>query len=294
MQHKLIQMDKLLNLGFRESARAEIINNQFQITISRNEYSRNILYVFVIKSGDDISNWHIRYIGHSRKSFRNRMYGYQQGNGQAVNNRIHIEMRERCINGEEVIVYCLPDLFNMQLHDLHIDVAAGLEYSLINYYVTYNVEYNHPSLQNIAGNPNYNLQGIPNVNQVLVADRNEEEQEYLNNQVHPGNLPVIDSFNQVLGVTYWNHPFINIPTQLSNYFGETGETVEISVFVNETRTLLFTATINREANTNNSPRLYMPGDDGHNFQDWKRSNFNQGDSIPFQITGVNQLTIQLI
>ena len=287
-------MDKLLNLGFRESARAEIINNQFQITISRNEYSRNILYVFVVKRGDDISNWHIRYIGHSRKSFRNRMYGYQQGNGQAVNNRIHIEMRERCINGEEVIVYCLPDLFNMQLHDLHLDVAAGLEYSLINYYVTYNVENNHPSLQNIAGNPNYNFQGIPNVNQVLDADRNEEEQEYLNNQIPPQNLPVIESFNQVLGVTYWRHPFINIPTRLSKYFGETGETVEISVFVNETRTLLFTATTNREANTNSSPRLYLPGDDGHNFQDWKHSNFNQGDAIPFQITGLNQLTIQLI
>jgi hypothetical protein len=287
-------MDKLLNLGFRESARAEIINNQFQITISRNEYSRNILYVFVVKRGDDISNWHVRYIGHSRNSFRNRMYGYQQGNGRGVNFRIHTEMEERCNNGEEVVIYCLPDIFNMQLHDLHVDVAKGLEYSLINYYVTYNDANNHPSLENIDGNPNYNIQGIPNVHQLLDAERNEEEQDYLNNQVNPGNLPVIDTFNQVLGVTYWKYPYINIPTYLGNYFGETGETVEISVFVNEARTLLFTATINREANTNNSPRLYLPGDEGHNFQDWKHSNFNQGDSIPFQITGVNQLAIQLI
>lgn len=287
-------MDKLLNLGFRESARAEIINNQFQITISRNEYSRNILYAFVVKRGDDISNWYIRYIGHSRKSFRNRMSGYQQGNGQAVNNRIHIEMRERCISGEEVVVYCLPDLFNMQLHDLHLDVAAGLEYSLINYYVTYNVENNHPSLQNIAGNPNYNFQGIPNVNQVLDADRNEEEQEYLNNQIPPQNLPVIESFNQVLGVTYWRHPFINIPTRLSNYFGETGESVEISVFINETPSFLFTAMINREAVQNRAPRLYLPGDEGERFQDWKHYTFREGDSIPFQITGVNQLSIKLI
>lgn len=287
-------MDKLLNLGFRESARAEIINNQFQITITRNEYSRNILYVFVVKRGDDISNWHVRYIGHSRNSFRNRMYGYQQGNGRAVNFRIHTEMQERCNNGEEVIIYCLPDVFNMQLHDLHVDVAKGLEYSLINYYVTYNDANNHPSLENIDGNPNYNIQEIPNVNQLVDAERNEEEQEYLNNQVTNNNLPVIDNFNQVLGVTYWRYPYINIPTYLGNYFGETGETVEISVFVNETRTLLFTATINREANPNSSPRLYLPGDDGHNFQDWKHSNFNQGDAIPFQITGVNQLTIQLI
>jgi hypothetical protein len=287
-------MDKLLNLGFRESARAEIINNQFQITISRNEYSRNILYVFVVKRGDDISNWHVRYIGHSRNSFRNRMYGYQQGNGRGVNFRIHTEMEERCNNGEEVVIYCLPDIFNMQLHDLHVDVAKGLEYSLINYYVTYNDANNHPSLENIDGNPNYNIQGILNVHQLLDAERNEEEQDYLNNQVNAGNLPVIDTFNQVLGVTYWKYPYINIPTYLGNYFGETGETVEISVFVNETRTLLFTATINREANTNKSPRLYLPGDEGHNFQDWKRRNFNQGDAIPFQITGVNQLTIQLI
>jgi hypothetical protein len=129
---------------------------------------------------------------------------------------------------------------------------------------------------------------------VLVADRDEEEQEYINNQVNPGNLPVIDSFNQVLGVTYWNHPFINIPAHLSNYFGETGETVEISVFINETRTLLFTAMINREAVQNRSPRLYLPGNEGERFQVWKHHSFHQGDSIPFQITGVNQLSIHLI
>jgi hypothetical protein len=285
-------MDILLNLGFVESARAEIINNQFLINISRNEHSRNILYAFVIKRGEDIADWQVRYIGHSRKTFRNRMVGYQQGNGKAVNNRIYREMSERCRNREEVLVYCLSDFFNMELHGLHIDISAGLEYSLIDFYAGYNAENNHPPLQNIAGNRNYLAIRAENVEEVADADRNEEEENYINDQGNNNPLPILHSFEQELGTTYWNNPFINIPTRFSVLFGQTGENVLIDIYNGDQLIRQLSVLINREAVPNRSPRLILTGESGRWFQNWKRSNYYEGGVMMIDIVGRNQIYIR--
>jgi hypothetical protein len=285
-------MDILLNLGFVESARAEIVNNQFVMNITRNENSKNILYAFVIKRGEDIADWHVRYIGHSRKTFRNRMVGYQQGNGRAVNNRIHVEMSERCRNGEIVIVFCLSDLLNMEIHGLHIDISAGLEYSLIDYYASYNAENNHPPLQNIAGNRNYASIIAENVEEVAIADQNEEEQNYINNHGNNNPLPILYSFGQVLGTTYWNNPFINIPVRFSELFGQTGENVLLDIYNGNQLIRQISVIINREAVPNRSPRFILTGEYGRWFQNWKHENYIEGGVMMIDIVGRNQISIR--
>lgn len=283
-------MNQLLTLGFIESATAEISENIFRININKNEYASNILYAFVVANTDDISNWLIRYIGHSRKTFSNRMYGYQQGNGKAVNNRIHVEMSNRCKNGERVLIYCLSDVFNIQMHGLHIDLAAGLEYSLIDYYCTYNSTNNHPPLQNIAGNRNRYLANIEST-EFEIIENNEEELIYIPQVTVENNLQPIHSFNQSLSATYWNYPYINVPTHADNYFGINGESAILSIYQNNNLIYQFQLIINRTANNNGTVRFYIPGDLGLSFQNWKHANYQQGGNINFEILGQNKFAV---
>jgi hypothetical protein len=283
-------MNQLLTLGFIESATAEINDNNFRININKNEFASNILYAFVVVNTDDISNWLVRYIGHSRKSFSNRMYGYQQGNGKAVNNRIHIEMSNRCRNGEKVLVYCLCDVFNIQMHGLHVDLAAGLEYSLIEYYSDYNSTNNHPPLQNIAGNPNRNLANIESTELELI-ENNEEEQIYTAQLDNETNLHPIHTFNQSLSTTYWNFPIINVPSHANNFFGVNGETAIFTIYQNSNLIYQFQLIINRTANSNGSVRFYIPGNFGMLFQNWKHVNYELGGVIKYDILGQNNFAI---
>lgn len=284
-------MNKLIDLGFKESANCQIVNdNQLSIEISENRFSRNVLYAFVICDGIEITDWKVRYIGHTRKTFANRMYGYQMGNGIAVNNRVHNDIKAYLSAGKRVIVYCLPDLFNMSLHDLHIDISAGLEYSLIDFYCNFNHANNHPALLNIAGNSNY-TSTTANRQELIVIESVEEESQYLQEEISFPAYNVVGQFNQILGKTYWNYPYINIPKNLSHYFTGHGDSVTLTILKNNNIVRQFTLIINRNATENGSPRFYFPGEDGRWFQQWKQSNYSENDTISFSILGNNAIAI---
>ena len=285
-------MQKLLDLGFTPSANVTRENGQLKIIINENRFSRNILYAFIVARGNDQSEWLVRYIGHSRKTFENRMYGYQQGNGRGVNNRIYRELNDRYSQGENVQVYCLPDIFNMELHELSLDVAAGLEYALIDYYRNYNLENGHPPLQNIAGNINYVSQEPAHLQELEQEEANEENNQYIQAVSTVSPYQVLGTFNQTLSKTYWDGPYINIPKNLSGLFGQHGETAVITIVNGELIEQQFSALVNRNAVANGAPRFYIPGADGRLFQAWKRQHFEIGDNIEMKIIGENQILIQ--
>lgn len=286
-------MEKLLSLGFIESAYIELNGDLPLIRIINNEHSRNILYAFVVVIGEDSSQWMVRYIGHSRKTLRNRMYGYQLGGGVAVNNRIHNELKDRCRNGERMVVYCLPDIFSMSMHGLHIDVSAGLEYALIDYYRMHNQEMNHPPLQNIAGNSGYQTQNTIDLARIEHAEVVEEEGLYVQEPINLPAYEVLDQFTQNLATTYWRDPFINIPRRLSQYFGNHNETTSLTIAQNGQILRQFTLQINRQAVSNGSPRFYIPGQDGNWFQNWKHENFEFNADLIIKIIGHNELLINI-
>jgi hypothetical protein len=275
-------MDKLLELGFKPAATTSIENSNLFINIGQNENATNVLYAFVIVEGENIEDWKVRYIGHTRKTFRNRMYGYQLGNGHAVNNRIHNEVKSVIESGKKIIVYLLNDTFNLNIHSLDIDIAAGLEYSLIDFYRKYNIENEHPPLQNIAGNKTeVTVNGV---------DDNEEDLTYL---VEEESNEIQNSFTYTLSKTYWNHPSINIPKEFSDYFGEQGTNVMVEFYNENIRVRSLNVLVNRNAVPNQTPRLYFgQNEDGIWFQNWKHQNYNQGDSFTINIIGNNRLMIK--
>jgi hypothetical protein len=286
-------MEKLIELGFKQSANVKFINDELIIKIESNEHSTNLLYAFVLVSGVEIENWHVRYIGHTRKSFKNRMYGYQQGNGNAVNNRIHKELINSCSEGKKMIVYTLSNTVQLNLHSLFIDVAAGLEYSLIEYYQEFNHNNNHPPLQNIAGNKKYVITNTVVDENLEIEEKIEEDKQYINESKLFEEIEVLASFEQNLNKpTYWDFTYINIPTRLAELFGASEEEVTLSIIENNLIIKEFSLQINRTANTTYTPRLYIPGIEGQWFQDWKHNNYNRNGSILFEIIGRNRMIIK--
>ena len=283
-------MDKLLQLGFLESAHTSIQNDRLNIDIIKNENASNILYAFVEIEGEDVANWNVFYIGHTRKTFQNRMYGFQLGNGKAVNNRVHNTCIDFLKNKKQVVIYCMVDHFNMCTNNLYIDIAAGLEYSLISYYKDYNEKYKHPPLLNIAGNDNYVRTNETSIDILEKEEKNEENETYI--VIEPINSDYTDSFNYVLNSTYWESPFINIPTKFSSNFGEHQETVTLHIFENSILIKSITSNINRNAVKNGTPRLFFKSDDGKWFQEWKHKNYNEGASIEIGIPSENTLIIE--
>ena len=274
-------MDKLLQFGFQHSGDVDVNNKNLIIRLTNNEYASNVLYAFVLLNEEELSNWQVIYIGHTRKTLKNRMYGYERGNGKAVNNRIHNALIKYHSENKQIKLYTMIDAYSITMHKLKIDLPAGVEYALIEYYSDYNKENKHPPLLNISGNKKYN--------KTDVSDQMEEDQDY---EVPEGDLNTnLGTFDYELRATYWNTTNINIPTRYSDLFGNQGSIAILALKQGNNVFKSFQIPINRNANVNGSPRLYISGKEGKWFQDWKHKNYQQNDVITITIRGRNLITI---
>ncbi|WP_291401089.1 hypothetical protein [Daejeonella sp.] len=281
-------MDQLIKLGFTESAQITF-ETEFKINFLKNEAATNILYAFVLVDSENISDWKVLYIGHTRKTFKNRMYGYQRGNGNGVNNRLHNVVKSYLkIQNKQVKIYCLTDQLNLLVQSIELDLAAGLEYSLISYYVDYNSEQGYPELINIAGNKNYKSSSVKELEELVKLEKEEEEESYTA-QDQPEHTLKNKTFSYCLNKTYWESPFLNIPSNLSEYFGDNGDTAVFHFYKNKNLVKSIPVIINRNAVKNGSPRFYLNGIDGKWFQDWKHLNFEKGENTNVSIISKNNL-----
>ena len=149
-------MQKLIDLGFKQAATITQDGlGGIQINVTQLANATNILYAFITRQNkDDVDHWRVLYIGHSRKTFANRMSGYQYGNGARTNNRVHNAVRDHLnTEGNQVEVHVFADRLAASIQGLPLDMPAGLEYALISWYRDYNSANKHPRLLNKAGNP---------------------------------------------------------------------------------------------------------------------------------------------
>lgn len=299
-------MQKLLDLGFEKAAEVVLSRNQdgissgITIQIDKFEHAKHILYAIIFgESNYDYLAWQVRYIGHTRNSFSNRMSGYQRpGNTQAVNQRMNSAIREHLEQGatQKVVIYVLTDRLAMSIQGLHLDVAAGLEYSLISYYCSFNLECNHHALENIAGNSQY--RNVIPENQApfeeAIADQEAAENaNYLGaqNQIAEAQ-PALTTFTfELTEKAYWPLPVFNVPRACEQFFGVQGDVVDVELVDAEGIVTSTQTTINRTANPNHTPRLYFGGEQGSTYRLWKSSNFHQGDPVTVDILGHNHIRL---
>jgi hypothetical protein len=98
---------------------------QLQYVLERHATAQNVLYAFIV-SGK------VAYIGKTTQLLQRRMYGYQRpGPTQSTNIRCNALLRKSLQAGEAIAIHALPDNGLLYYGGFHVNLAAGLEDSII-------------------------------------------------------------------------------------------------------------------------------------------------------------------
>ena len=118
-------MQRLLNIGFQRVGCWIIKNGNLSFELDSSISSANALYTFISKDT-------VLYIGKTTRSLAKRMYDYQRpGPTQHTNIRNNAKLKELLAQTNLVDIYALPDHGMLQYSSFKINLAAGLEDSLI-------------------------------------------------------------------------------------------------------------------------------------------------------------------
>ena len=118
-------MNRLINIGFRKVG--YWLQNPPGINCILNdcEEACNILYCFV-------SDRTVLYVGKTTQSLKKRMYGYQNpGQTQTTNIKGNKNINLLLLKHKQVDIYALPDNGLLHFGVFHINLAAGLEDSIV-------------------------------------------------------------------------------------------------------------------------------------------------------------------
>jgi hypothetical protein len=117
--------EKLEAMGFVQCGEWHLEGSQPKYTLARHATAQNVLYAFVV-SGE------VTYIGKTTQQLQRRMYGYQQpGPTQSTNIKCNGYLREALQSGNVVAIHALPDNGLLYYGGFHVNLAAGLEDSII-------------------------------------------------------------------------------------------------------------------------------------------------------------------
>lgn len=118
-------LKKLTDIGFKKVGVWTLNNDEPKLTLDAEENSKYILYSFVVDGSP-------KYIGKTIQTLRKRMYGYQKpGSTQSTNIRNNANIKKALEHGSLIELYVLPDHGLLHFGDFHLNLAAGLEDSIV-------------------------------------------------------------------------------------------------------------------------------------------------------------------
>lgn len=267
-----MSLELLSHLGFIHSGICSLTENQtLQIEIIANHQSSALLYAFV---AEDL----VKYIGVTTRTFENRMRGYAKpGRGQRTNIRVNAKIIQLLIQGTVVDIYTFSNKGLLQYQGLEINLAAGLEESLIRRIAEVLHNNQEEYLWNIDHNPYREITVID----VAAAIADEHVADALTYEAVPDvHLHQPHPFPTTLELTakYMRAPFINIKREGAMILGANRESVLVQLGAEG---LVLEAVIGRTTNSNGSPRIYL----GKKYLEWLQANHREGDNLQIQILG---------
>lgn len=251
-------MNSLINIGFSQVGYWTLTNpDTIAYTLNSNHNTRNVLYAF-------ISNGKIKYIGKTTQTLDKRMYGYQNpGLSQSTNIRVNGEIKKLLKQNNLVDIFILADNGLLSFGGFRINLAAGLEDTLIN-----------------KLNPKWNMSG-----KTKIQEDKESEDPNLTGEVKTkDNIKTLDSFDIILGQIYLRQGFINVPVSHSNLLA--GDTTTIELVLGDNNEIIH-GYINRRANKGGNPRIIG----GVPLRDWFQKNFKKDETL--RVTIVSPISIRL-
>ena len=205
-------MNRLLEIGFQTAGHWHLVDGELSYELRRHGSQKNVLYAFA-------TDGQVKYVGKTVQTLAKRLYGYKNpGPTQSTNIKNHAHLKKLLELGAAVDILALPDNGLLHYGPFHLNLAAGLEDSIISV------------LQ-----PDWN--GVPK--KKPPADPDDRQ-------------VVVDSFTFVLHETYFNKGFFNVPVAHEQSFGTDGQQVDI--FCGKMPQPI-TGSINRRCNMNNTPRI---------------------------------------
>lgn len=244
-------MNRLLNIGFLSVGQWFLEKKQLKYSLSSNHSTKNVLYGF-------ISNGDIKYIGKTIMPLSQRMYGYQNpGPSQTTNIRVNDAIRNLLEHDYPVEIFILADNGLLRYGDFKINLAAGLEDSLI-----------------FEINPEWNLSG----RNVMHIDIEKEKPKFSKDPKSTTSLiPVLTTIDILLGQTYYNKGFFNIGREYSEMLGAGNTSIDIQLGLN--RDIKIQGYINRTVNKNGTPRIMG----GKELTFWIKNHFKLNDILKVDI-----------
>ncbi len=252
-------MNRLLNIGFTNVGHWTMINGNLKYVLTSHQATKNVLYSFV-------TNGVIQYIGKTTMPLMKRMYGYQNpGPSQTTNTKVNSKIKELIGKEQPIDIFILVDNGLLRYGDFRINLAAGLEDTLI-----YQI------------NPTWNFSGKNKIEED--KESNDEELIPLNN-LYDSSVQKVESFEIILEKTYYNQGFFNVKKLFSNKFGADKALIEIQLGNNPKD--IIHGYINRTANSNGTPRIMG----GKTLSDWIQNNYEQNDNLIIDI--ITNVSIKL-
>jgi len=240
-------MKRLTDLGFIKVGNWTFTNGLIQLNLDSNQDTSNVLYSFV-------SNGNILYIGKTTDPLKKRLYGYQRpGSDQKTNIRVNKCILELLSNGKPLDILILIDNGLLKYGNYIINLAAGLEDTLV-----------------FELNPPWNYTG-----KNKISKPHKKQMPFPSNRIIPNLRNSLDSntFEVILGTTYYNLGFFNVKREYSNLFEENLTPIEIRLG-DDLSNVIF-GHINRTCNENGTPRIFG----GKPLSHWIGKNFKLGDKM---------------
>lgn len=246
-------MNRLTEIGFIKVGFWQIIDGSLKYHLDeRFKDVKNNLYAFVCDG-------EVKYVGKTTRLLRNRMYHYSRpGLSQSTNIKNNANIIDMLSNNVAVDILVLPDSGLMHYGQFHLNLAAGLEDSIIN-----------------SISPEWNgIQRKVRNSEEVVSTEAEVITQSSNNRF---------TFNMT--DTYWRRGFFNVPVVSSQNFGRDGDNITI---VLRDGVSSITAMINRTANPSGSPRIMG----GVELRQYFQLNYTIGDVVPFELSTQNMMKLK--
>lgn len=238
------KMHRLLKIGFRKFGEWQLSGGVLRYELTSSAPHPNTLYAFAVDG-------EVKYIGKTTRTLRGRLNGYvRPGPTQATNLRNHENILTSLGSGEVVEIFALPDEDLHYFGGFHLNLAAGLEDSLIKSLI-----------------PSWNGGGKATL---------EEEQDQRAVPEPANGEQLSKTLEITMGETYWNKGFFNTGIQSSVLFGADGQMIEMFL-ASETVPIL--GTINRTANSNHSPRIFG----GRTLKEWVQAHISPGAKMCVEV-----------
>ena len=118
-------LGRLTAMGFAPCGEWTAQDDKLVLKLTACANARNVLYAFVIEDA-------VMYIGKTVTTLKTRMQGYRlPSSTQSTNIRNNRTLRQVIESGKLVTIYVLPDNGLLHYGGFHVNLAAGLEDSLV-------------------------------------------------------------------------------------------------------------------------------------------------------------------